>query len=248
MTYREIIYSGFVGRYLYQNEQIASNAALYYGIYAVVILICAAAAYFLGCLNFGIIISKVKYHDDIRTKGSGNAGATNMLRTYGKKMAAVTFLGDFLKAAVSVILGICLMGGVGGYVAAFSCMVGHAFPCFYGFKGGKGVAVSAAAILFLDWRVFIMLLICFVLIVWWSKYISLGSVTCLFMFPLLLSRMNSGRMPSIVVVIAFMMAALVIYLHRENIKRIYNGTESKVSFKSRNKDGTSEDGTDGNDG
>lgn len=242
MTYYEIIYSGFAGRFLYNTSSIADNAAVYYAVFLALMLVCAVAAYFIGCLNFGIIISNGKYHEDIRTKGSGNAGATNMLRTYGTKTALFTFIGDFLKAAIATALGICVLGGIGGYTAAFACMLGHAFPCFYGFKGGKGVAVSAGAVFILDWRLFLILIAVFALIVWWTRFISLGSVTVFFLFPLLLSRMNEGRMPSIVVLPAFMMAALGIYLHRANIKRIYNGTESKVSFKKKKNEDEDGDG------
>lgn len=244
MTYYEILYSGFLGKYLYETESISAAAPLYYGLYIGAVILIAVGAYFMGCLNFGIILSKNKYHEDIRTKGSGNAGATNMLRTYGMGIAAATFVGDALKAVVSVLAGILVLGGIGGYTAALFCMIGHAFPVIYGFKGGKGVAVTAGAILMLDWRLFLILITVFVLIVWWTKYISLGSVTAFFLFPLLLSRMNSGRMPSLVVLLAFMMAALGIYLHRSNIKRIYNGTESKVSFKSKSKKRDDDNGSD----
>ncbi len=241
MNYYEIMYSGFFGKYLYGTESISSNAALYYGLYIAVFVLIAVGAYFMGCINFGIIISKKKYGEDIRTKGSGNAGATNMLRTYGTKMAAATFIGDLLKSSLSVAAGILILGGIGGYAAALACMIGHAFPCIYGFKGGKGVAATAGAILVLDWRLFLILVTVFILVVWWTKFISLGSVTVFFLFPLLLSHMNGGRMPSLVVVFALMIAVLGIYLHRSNIKRIYSGTENKVSFKSKKKgDGNDE--------
>jgi len=250
----KIIYFGYFGKWLFEKDS-ASPISNFWLIYGGVILGIALVSYFFGCLNFGIILSKLMYHEDIRTKGSGNAGATNMLRTYGKKMAIATFLGDFLKAAVSVNLGIALMGGLGGFVAAFFCMVGHAFPCFYGFKGGKGVAVAAASVLFLDWRVFLILFAVFVGIVAITKYISLGSVTCLFFFPILFENMNkyvvlndAGQkmamyhMPPLTVLVAAMMAFLVIYLHRSNIKRIWNKTESKVSFKSKKKEEGEDDG------
>ena len=132
MSYRELIYKGFVGKFL---EGGTSSAFVYYGTIVAVIAACVIIPYLLGCINFSIVISKKKYHQDIRSFGSGNAGATNMQRTYGTGAAALTFLGDFAKAAVSVIFGICLFGGIGGYLAALFCMIGHAFPCFYGFKG-----------------------------------------------------------------------------------------------------------------
>lgn len=237
--YYEIMFSGFFGRYLYETESIRSTASAYYGLYIAALVLIAVGAYFMGCINFGIILSKKKYHEDIRTKGSGNAGATNMLRTYGTKMAAMTFVGDAMKAVVSVAAGMLVLGGIGGYTAALACMIGHAYPCIYGFKGGKGVAVSAGAVLVLDWRIFLILIVMFALIVWWTRFISLGSVTVFFAFPLILSALNGGRVPSLCVLIAFLIAALGIYFHRENLKRIYNGTENKVSFKSK-KDGDHE--------
>ena len=159
-----------------------------------------------------------------------------MLRTYGKGMAAATFLGDFLKGALAAAVGIVAFGGLGGFIAAFGSMVGHAFPCFYGFKGGKGVAVSAGALVVLDWRVFLILISIFVLIVWFTKFISLGSVTAFFLMPLLIYHLSVdyfARMPAICVLFAFLMMGLGIYLHRSNLKRIAEGCESKVSFKSK---------------
>ncbi|MBQ7828394.1 MAG: glycerol-3-phosphate 1-O-acyltransferase PlsY [Clostridia bacterium] len=238
--YYEILYSGIFGKFLYGNEAIAASAPAYYGLYLGALVLIAVGAYFLGCLNFGIILSKNKFHEDIRTKGSGNAGATNMLRTYGLKVAAVTFIGDAMKAVVSVAVGMLVLGGIGGYTAALACMIGHAYPCIYGFKGGKGVAVTAGSILMLDWRLFLILVVMFALIVWWTRFISLGSVTVFFAFPLLLSALNGGRVPSLCIMLALLMSALGIYFHRSNIKRIYNGTENKVSFKSKKKDSEDE--------
>lgn len=240
----ELLHKGFVGMYLGDNA--ISTAIVYYGLYFGVPVLCAVIAYFLGCINFGIILSRKKYNEDIRTKGSGNAGATNMLRTYGKGMAAATFIGDFLKGAVAAAIGIAAFGGIGGFIAAFGAMVGHAFPCFYGFKGGKGVAVSAGAILVIDWRVFLFLIAVFVLIVWFTKFISLGSVTAFFLLPLLVFHMsvNSGRIPAFAIIFAFCMMGLGIYLHRSNIKRIAEGCESKVSFKSKKNEEAYDDSDD----
>lgn len=238
--YYEILYSGFFGKFLYESESIRTSAATYYGLFIGALVLIAVGAYFLGCINCGIILSKNKYNEDIRTKGSGNAGATNMLRTYGLKIAAVTFLGDAMKAVVSVAAGMLILGGIGGYTAALACMIGHAYPCIYGFKGGKGVAVTAGSILVLDWRLFLILVAMFALIVWWTRFISLGSVTVFFAFPLLLSALNGGRVPSFCIILALLMAVLGIYFHRSNIKRIYNGTENKVSFKSKKKDSEDE--------
>lgn len=243
MKLKDIIYLGILGKAVVPAEGESVAPLIFYGIFFGVPILIAIFAYFMGCINFGIILSKKKYGEDIRTKGSGNAGATNMLRTYGTGMAAVTFLGDALKAVVSVGLGILIFGGIGGSVAALACMIGHAYPCFYGFKGGKGVAVTAGAVLMLDWRIFLILLVLFVVMVLISKYISLGSITAFLAFPMLMSKLNVSkeivngemvaglRMPPIVVLIAFIIAALGIFLHRENLKRLLSGTENKFSLK-----------------
>ena len=201
------------------------------------IVACAAACvivpYLLGSINFGIIVSKLFHKEDIRSYGSGNAGATNMLRTYGKKEAIITLVGDILKAVAAVALGRELLGLTGGYVALFCCIVGHAFPIFYKFKGGKGVAACAGGVAALFaftprwWIIFVELAI-FAAIVAITRFISLGSVTAMFIFPILMSRLELGW--SLNILFAFMIAALVIYLHRGNIKRIYQGKENKLSF------------------
>jgi glycerol-3-phosphate acyltransferase PlsY len=207
-----------------------------------ILIACAAACifipYFLGSINFGIIVSKLFHKEDIRSYGSGNAGATNMLRTYGKRDAALTFLGDVLKCVVSVALGRVLFGLTGGYIALFCCIVGHAFPVFYKFKGGKGVAAAAGGVAALfaftpDWWIILAELGVFIIVVAITRFISLGSVTAMFVFPLLMSRFELGW--SLNILFSFMIAALVIFLHRENIKRIYKGTESKFSLKHTDK-------------
>ncbi len=110
----------------------------------------ALSGYFLGSMNFAVIISRIKFHEDIRTKGSGNAGATNMSRTYGKAAGIATFLGDILKTIVPVFLARILVGDIFGYLAGLMCALGHAFPCYYKFKGGKCVAVTAAVLLIME--------------------------------------------------------------------------------------------------
>lgn len=199
-----------------------------------------AIAYFLGSLNFAVIISKVKFHDDIRRYGSGNGGMTNMLRTYGKAAAGFTLLGDAAKAAVSVIIGMMLCGEAGAYVAGLCCVIGHSFPIYYGFKGGKGIVVTAMTILCLDWLAFVVLFLIFVLIVASTKFLSLGSIMGMLLYPLLLNRlypythggMSEGAVPAI---ISILNAVLVLWLHRENIKRLWNGTENKFSLKKKDK-------------
>ena len=131
----------------------------------VLCLVGGVAAYFLGSMNFAVIISKYKFHDDIRRYGSGNGGMTNMLRTYGKAAAGFTLLGDAAKAAVSVLIGTLLAGEAGAFIAGLCCVIGHSFPIYYGFKGGKGIVVSAVTILCLDPLTFLVLFLIFVIIV-----------------------------------------------------------------------------------
>ena len=187
----------------------------------------AVVAYLLGSLNFAIIISKRKFQDDIRKYGSGNAGMTNMLRTYGKAAAGFTLLGDASKAAMSILLGALLNGINGAYVAGLFCILGHMFPLYYKFKGGKGVVTSAVMILLLDWRVFLILFAVFILIVISTKYMSLGSIMGMLLYPLVLYNFNG---PGSRILIAFAISALVIFMHRGNIKRLLDRTESKVSL------------------
>ena len=202
-------------------------------------ILCIGISYLLGSLNFGLIISKYKFHDDIRKYGSGNAGMTNMLRTYGKAAAGMTLLGDSLKAAVSIlIVGHFLCGTFGAYAAGLACIVGHVFPVFFGFKGGKGVVTTAVMVLCLNPLVFLILLIVFVGLVATTKYLSLGSVMCMLIYPYTLYKVDMLlKIPGGPdVLIAIVIAAFVIWLHRSNIKRLINGTENKFSLKSKKKD------------
>lgn len=196
-------------------------------------LICIAVPYLLGSLNFAIIISKTRYKADIRSFGSGNAGATNMMRTFGKSAAGLTFLGDALKAFVSGLLGYAMLGQYGAYIAGLFCILGHMFPIYYRFKGGKGVVTAAISILMCNPFVFLILFALFVIIVALTKYISLGSVMCMLLYPVILDRIEKwfNGATGAYVIIAILMAALVIFMHRENIKRLWQGKENKFSFK-----------------
>lgn len=207
------------------------------------ILVYVFIPYLLGSVNTAIIVSGVMYHDDIRKHGSGNAGFTNIMRTYGKKAAIITFVGDILKTVVSVIIGWCVFGYLTAYIAAFACFIGHIFPVFYKFRGGKGVLCLTATILMLDWRIFLFLLVVFVICVAITKYISFGSVLCAMLFPIVLNALNkigldigtysesfSGTF-GFTQLIAICMAVIIVIKHKENLKRIFNGTESKFKFK-----------------
>ncbi len=166
------------------REQFTENGLTFYLLAAAWIL----CSYLLGSVNFALILSKVIYRDDIRNYGSGNAGFTNMRRTFGTKAGVLTLLGDFGKTVVGVAGGMILFGASIATLAGMGCILGHCFPCFYKFKGGKGVAAAATMCFILDPIVFFILFAMFILIVLSTKYLSLGSIMALVLYPLIHSR------------------------------------------------------------
>jgi len=197
-----------------------------------------AAAYFIGSLNFGVILSRRFFGGDVRDQGSGNAGTSNMLRTYGKRAAALTLAGDAFKGAAACLLGILLMGGFkhqnllpGGYAAGLFSIFGHAYPAYYKFKGGKGVVTLAMMILCTQPYVFLAVLAIYLIIVAGTKFMSLGAIIGSMIYPVLLNRIDDDR--GLHQLIALIAGLFVAFLHRENIKRLLNGTESKVSFRKK---------------
>nr|MBQ4319337.1 glycerol-3-phosphate 1-O-acyltransferase PlsY [Clostridia bacterium] len=196
------------------------------------LILCGILGYVFGSFNFALIISKWLKKDDIRNYGSGNAGMTNMLRTFGKGAAAGTLLGDAGKAALSALVGMCLCGEMGKYIAGLFCIIGHVFPLFFKFKGGKGVVTTYVMILCLNPIVFLIIFLLFVAIVAITKYLSLGSIMCMAVYPLLLHRMSPEPDP-IRLLVSIFIALFVIYLHRGNIERLLNRTESKFTLKTK---------------
>lgn len=224
-----IFTNGFVGDYFLNGPDGTLPLVLFVISVAIVII----SGYLLGSINFAIIISGRKYKQDIRDHGSKNAGMTNMMRTYGKKAAGLTLLGDALKAVAACLVGYVLIGSLGAYIGGLFSVFGHVFPIFYGFKGGKGVVTAAVTILMCNPIVFLIVLLIFVIIVLFTKYISLGSVVCVMLYPLLLDAINrifTGR-SSPFVIFAMITAVLIVYKHWSNIKRLAAGQESKFSFK-----------------
>lgn len=207
------------------------------------VLLAIAVPYLLGSLNFGIILSKFFFHEDIRNYGSGNAGTTNMLRTYGKRAAVLTLVCDMLKGVLAVLVGALVLNPAayapvdGIALASLFVILGHCFPCFYHFKGGKGVATFAMVILVTRPIIFLILLVVFVIIVAGTRFISLGSIISALMFPVLLNRLETldyypmGWFHLIAVIIAL----LIVFMHRANIKRLLAGKESKLSFSKKQK-------------
>lgn len=199
------------------------------------IALCVIIPYLLGSLNFGVIISRLRYRDDVRKHGSGNAGMTNMLRTYGKSAALITLLGDLVKAIVSAVFGLILMPGDGfAYIAGIACMFGHAFPVYFKFKGGKGVVVALGTMLVLNPKVCGACLLIWILVVSFSKYVSLSSMIAASLFPLINFFWPFWFQPHPVQTISsVIMAAFIVFLHRENIVRLVKGTENKFSLKKK---------------
>lgn len=211
-----------------------------------IVLAVAAEAYLLGSVDTGILVSKYLYHDDVRTHGSGAAGMTNMLRTFGKKAAALTAVGDVLKGVAAVCLGRWLFGYLpadaavspylGVYLAAILAVVGHSKPIYFGFKGGKGVLVGAGAALATEPLVCAALLVIFLIEVAITRIVSLGSIIIAALYPVgtLINLIACGaNLPTIVfsTVCCAIMAAMVIWLHRSNIERLKNGTEYRFGEK-----------------
>jgi len=196
------------------------------------LILSGVAAYLLGSLNFGIIVSRVFTGVDLRTKGSGNAGTTNALRVLGPKLALLVLLGDALKGLLAAWIGLCLCGANGTLLASACAFLGHVFPVFFKFKGGKGVLTTAAALSVFDWRVVATALLIFVAIVVLTRYVSLGSVLAAASIPLLFLAFRDG---TAAVLTGLVLGGSIIFLHRGNISRLLNGTERTISFKKQQK-------------
>ena len=232
MSLNDFFSYGILGSYVFSGKATETIGIV---LITVGIILCVVLPYLLGSMNFSIIISKRRYKADIRNFGSGNAGATNMLRTFGKTAAALTFLGDALKAFVSGIIGYAVLGQYGVYIAGLFCILGHMFPVYYKFKGGKGVVTAAISILMCNPFVFLILFVFFVIIVACTKYVSLGSIMCVLLYPVVLDRIEKwlNGATGAYVIIAMVMSLLVIVMHRENIVRLMHGKENKISFKKK---------------
>lgn len=216
----------------------------------IALLLTAIIAYLCGSVNFAIIVTKLFSKTDIRDFGSGNAGATNVLRSQGKLPALFTTLGDLAKSILSVYVGGLLLNGlqlqpysgldmeflglVGAYTAGLFCILGHMFPVFFGFRGGKGVMTTLGMMLLLDWKVALILLALFTAVVLCTRMVSLGSILAGVGLPiatfLFRTYMYHQSWPTVwfCTGVITLISAIVIFRHRGNIKRIINGTENKI--------------------
>ena len=205
-----------------------------------IVLLTAAQAYLLGSVDTGILVSKYLYHDDVRRHGSGAAGMTNMLRTFGKKAAALTAAGDVLKGIVAVCIGRWLFGYLppdalvspylGPYLAAVLAVIGHLKPIYFGFKGGKGVLVAGGAILAIQPVLLPVLTLIFLACLLPTGMVSLGSVVMAASYPVLTLAYSLWKGLAlhdllVCVVGAIIMGGMVVYMHRSNIQRIREGKE-----------------------
>ena len=206
-------------------------------------IIVGIVAYLIGSISFSVIISKKMAGFDVREKGSGNAGATNMLRSVGKKAAILTLLGDALKGVVAILFAI-IVGAIAKsadksllvQIAGILVVVGHTFPVFFGFKGGKGVATSLGVLLMTNWKIGLICLVFALVLMAVTRMVSLGSIGAAVLFPVLVLFIHTNftiSEGSSYFIYSIIMAAIVIFNHRANIQRILNGTENKLSFKKK---------------
>lgn len=210
--------------------------------YALVALI----AYLLGSINFSIILSKLFAGTDIREHGSGNAGATNMFRLLGAKAGMLTVVFDVLKSLVAVFLGrYIIMGGedaLGAVLAGLFCITGHMYPMFFGFKGGKGVAAALGMALMINVWLGLGLFGVFCVIVFFTRYVSLGSIIGAALFGVLVPLLNLGQPNALLIGIAgAFTGALIIWAHRSNIGRLLSGAEKRIG-RDKSRQGGEEDG------
>lgn len=202
-------------------------------------IVVAIIAYLLGSISFSVIFSKKFAGIDVRTVGSKNAGATNTLRTAGKKAAILTLLCDVLKGVISVLIAF-LIGlmfdnvdkSLLVQIAGVSVVIGHVFPIFFKFKGGKGVATSLGVLLMINWQIALICLVFALVIMILTKMVSAGSILAAVLFPVLTIFISQNYLipEGSYIVFGIILAVIVIVLHRENIKKILSGNENKLSF------------------
>lgn len=205
-------------------------------------IIIGVIAYAIGSINFSVIISKKMAGFDVREKGSGNAGTTNMLRSVGKKAAAITLLCDVLKGVIAVMIAYLISlvsknsnAGVLVQIAGVAVVIGHTFPIFFEFRGGKGVATALGVLLCINWKVGLLCLVFAVIIMAVTRMVSAGSCTAAILYPVL--TLFGVQKDFFIVkeesylIFSIILALIVIFNHRANIKRILSGTENKLSFK-----------------
>ncbi len=208
-------------------------------------IIVTIIAYLLGSISFSVIISKKMAGFDVRQKGSGNAGTTNVLRTVGKKASIITLICDILKGVVAVLVayiaGLIVKEGIDKalliQLAGIAVILGHTFPIFFQFKGGKGIATALGVLLVTNWNIGLICLVFALVLMILTKMVSLGSIAAAILFPVLITFMphNNYLVDGNYIIYSILLAVLVVFNHRENVKRLLSGTENKIDFKNLKK-------------
>ena len=203
-------------------------------------LLTAVIAYFCGCFNGAVIVSKYILRDDVRTHGSGNAGLTNFYRTFGGPLTLVVILTDVFKAIVAIWVGMflfrqmianeVLVVALFKYWAGLWCLLGHIFPCMFHFKGGKGILSGGAIAIMIDWRIALVVWGGFLILAILTRYVSLGSCWAGASFPFATWFVYHNV---VITVLGAVIGLLILYMHRGNIKRLLTGTENKFSLHKR---------------
>lgn len=218
--------------------------------YAVPLILVSVISYLMGCINTSILITRLFKCNDVRSMGSGNAGFTNTLRTLGKKMGILTFVGDFLKGVLAILISMWILSfyptinvNLVTYkfilcLASSMCVAGHIYPCFFGFKGGKGILTAWSVSLLVDWRVFLVLISVFLIVFISSRIVSLASIVAAVIYPIstflftyFIDYKHFGNFGIYIFPTAcsLLTATLVLYKHRGNIQRIISGQENKIT-------------------
>ena len=198
------------------------------------VILTAVIAYLLGNLNGAVVVSRLVAHEDVRTKGSGNAGLTNFTRNYGADTSVFVILIDMGKAAAACLIGGLLLKRFGHYtdgvtLGGLFVILGHDFPALLGFKGGKGILSGVTVALMLDWRIGLFVFGIFLVAYLLTKYVSLGSILSSgsFGFFYALVHWGEGWFP---IVVGFFLSALIVWMHRGNIVRLMKGEERKTNL------------------
>ena len=201
--------------------------------------IVAIIAYLIGSINFSVILSKKMAGFDVRDKGSGNAGTTNMLRSVGKKAAAITLVCDILKGVVSILIAILMNkifsnsnGALLVQIAGVAVILGHTFPIFFKFKGGKGVATSLGVLIMSNWQIGLICLVFALILIILTQMVSVGSIAAAILYPVLTIFIPQNYiLPGNYIIYSVVLAVIIVFNHRENVKRLLSGTENRISFK-----------------
>ena len=230
----KIIERGIFG-ILCESFSVTAENIGYWLMLLLAVALCIASGYLLGSINSAIIISTKKFGSDIRNHGSGNAGMTNMFRTFGKKGGFLTLFGNVAKTIAPIVLGYLFLGYDGSYLAGLFVVLGHCFPVYYKFKGGKGVLAMFAMMFMCDLPVFAMMIVVFAIILIGARLVSLASVMTAFLLPIFIDIWytliyGDGAAAGIRIPVAFLVTLTVVLLHIPNLKRIMNRQEPRVKM------------------